>query len=73
MPEYGDVIDMARGPSGRIVVEIEPDLKAALYEALARDALTFREWLVRQATDYIEVNRQPSLFVLEKTGSRSRD
>ena len=64
---------MARGPSGRIVVEVDPALKAALYEALARDSLTFREWLIRQATEHIEASRQPTLFGAAQARKHARD
>jgi hypothetical protein len=53
---------VSRGPSGRIVVEIEPQLKAALYAELTRHGLTFKDWLVSQAKVYIYDGRQPSLF-----------
>jgi hypothetical protein len=56
---------MARGPSGRIVVEIEPRLKRGLYAELARNGLTLKDWLVVAAERYIADNRQPTLFASE--------
>lgn len=46
--------NMARGESGRVVVEVEPDLKSALYVALAADNTTLRAWFIREAGRYIE-------------------
>ena len=56
---------MSRGPSGRLVVELEPDLKHQLYVALSLDGLTFKEWLVGQVERYISEQRQPTLFAAE--------
>lgn len=52
---------MARGPSGRLVIEVDPLLKRDLHAALAAAGLTLKDWLVRQAADYIATRRQPSL------------
>ena len=56
---------MSRGPSGRLVVELETDLKQQLYSTLALDGLTFKDWLTDQATRYVENHRQPQLFAAE--------
>ena len=50
---------MAKGPSGRIIAEIEPERKRAFYAALAADGLTFKDWLKAKSEDYIERHRQP--------------
>lgn len=44
---------MARGTSGRIVVEIEPALKRALYSRLASDGRTFKDWATAQIEAYV--------------------
>jgi hypothetical protein len=44
---------MPRGRSGRIVVEVEPELKGRLHATLAMDGLTVKEWFVTRATDYV--------------------
>lgn len=56
---------MGRGPSNRLVVELELDLKRELYVALSQDQLTFKEWLKSQAQQYIATQRQPALFTAE--------
>lgn len=38
---------MARGPSGRIVLEVEPELKHAIYAELDRRGITLKEWFLR--------------------------
>lgn len=44
---------MPRSPSGRVVVEIDPELKAELYSVLALERLTLRAWLTREASAYV--------------------
>lgn len=56
---------MARGSSGRIVIEIDPSLKTDLYIALARESLTLRAWFVERAKTYLLARYQPSLFAAE--------
>lgn len=56
---------MSRGTSGRLVVEVEPELKRRLYSELSRDGLTLKDWLITQAERYIEERRQPSLFDMQ--------
>ena len=56
---------MSRGPSGRLVVELEPGLKQQLYSALALDGMTFKDWLTGQAERYISEHKQPQLFAAE--------
>lgn len=40
---------MARGDSGRIVVDIDPQLKRRLYSALALEDCSLKEWFIRSA------------------------
>lgn len=40
---------MARGASGRIVLEVDPDLKGELYVELARRGLTLKAWFIGEA------------------------
>jgi hypothetical protein len=67
---------MARGSSGRIVLEVDPPLKDRLYVELAREGKTLRSWFIEQAERYLERARQPLLFAAEpdahpwKTGRR---
>jgi hypothetical protein len=61
---------MARGQSGRIVIEVDPALKLELYAALARSNSTLKNWFVGKATRFCETQSQPDLFSSQqdKTG-----
>jgi hypothetical protein len=56
---------MARGDSGRIVVEIDPALKGALYVELARQGLTLKAWFTKQADRLVANGAQSQLFAAE--------
>jgi len=53
---------MARGESGRIVIEIDPALKRELYAALAMSGSTLKDWFVRSAEEHCANGIQRSLF-----------
>lgn len=57
---------MARGKSGRIVLEIDPEFKKKLYLELAKNDLTLKDWFLESAEDYINSFDQ-SLQVSEKS------
>lgn len=40
---------MARGSSGRIVIEVDPRLKNELYVELARGGMSLKAWFLREA------------------------
>lgn len=63
--------NMARGDSGRIVLEINPTLKDELYSALGRDGLTLKDWFLRHATDYLREKDQLKLFDLPIAAERA--
>jgi hypothetical protein len=52
---------MPKGVSGRIVIEVNPDLKTRLYAALASDDSTLKRWFIEAATTYLAEREQPSL------------
>jgi hypothetical protein len=45
---------MARGDSGKIVLEIEPAEKEKLYSAVKRDGLTMKDWFLQQMASYLD-------------------
>ncbi|WP_374834716.1 hypothetical protein [Paenochrobactrum pullorum] len=45
---------MAKGESGRIVLEIDPELKKNLYSVLAHEQQTLKYWFVDKAQKHIE-------------------
>jgi len=53
---------MSVGKSGRIVLEVEPELKQRLYSALALENKTLKEWFILSANDHIRSQLQPSIF-----------
>jgi len=61
---------MARGKSGRVVLEIDPEEKQRLYLALELEGKTLKQWFLEQATETIgQVNRQSLKPFLEKDAS----
>ena len=44
---------MAKGQSGRVVIEVEPALKRALYGALALESSTLKEWFTVKAKEHV--------------------
>jgi hypothetical protein len=53
---------MSVGKSGRIVLEVEPELKQRLYSTLALENKTLKEWFILTAVDHIRTQQQPSIF-----------
>jgi len=53
---------MARGQSGRIVIEVDPTFKLELYVALARSNSTLKDWFMDAAARFCETQVQPDLF-----------
>ena len=45
---------MSKGDSGRIVIEIEPELKRRLYSTLAMDSSTLKDWFIHCAESYVK-------------------
>ncbi len=48
---------MAKSESGRIVLEVEPELKRALYSILAMEQKTLKDWFVDKAQKHIKENK----------------
>ena len=53
---------VAKGNSGRLVVEVEPALKRQLYAALALSGSTLKDWFVTSAERYCDATTQSDLF-----------
>ena len=47
-------LTVAKGQSGRLVIEVEPAFKRQLYSALASDGLTLKAWFVEEAKRYLD-------------------
>jgi hypothetical protein len=52
---------MAKGVSGRVVIELDPDLKKDLYASLDQKGLTLKDWFIQNANRYVAEQVQPSL------------
>lgn len=52
---------MARGQSGRLVLEIDPLLKRRLYARVAGEGRTMKDWFLEQAERYLGGPEQQSL------------
>ena len=52
---------MAQGSSGRIVVEVDTQLKRQLYSVLASEGSTLKAWFVSAAKRYLDEREQPRL------------
>ncbi|MFL9895629.1 hypothetical protein [Paraburkholderia sp. RL17-381-BIF-C] len=63
---------MSIGTSGRIVIEVEPDLKRQLYSILARDGMTLKDWFLREAQSYLENQNQLQLELSAKEASMAK-
>jgi hypothetical protein len=62
---------MARGESGRIVLEIEPSDKEQLHSAVRKDGLTLKEWFVQQMHNYLHGSRASEESGSYKTKQKS--
>jgi len=49
---------MAKGVSGRVVIEIDPALKRSLYSALATESQTLKDWFIVAASAYLRGKSQ---------------
>lgn len=63
------------GNSGRIVIDIEPDLKRRLYAALSLSGITLKDWFRKSAAAYCDEQGQPSTprQVTYGTGQKKKD
>lgn len=52
---------MAKGSSGRLVIEIDPGLKQELYQALGDEGLNLKQWFLGNVADYLDRRVQPEL------------
>ena len=62
---------MSIGGSGRIVLEVDPQLKRRLYAALATDGSTLKAWFTKEASSYI--NRDRASYDSAFTNIRTED
>ena len=56
---------MPKGNSGRLVIEIDPELKSELYEALQQEGLTMKDWFLQNTDEFLKNRSQLSLLPQE--------
>ena len=61
---------MAKGMSGRLVIEIDPELKDELYTALNKEGLNLKQWFLLNTEQYLSNRSQMSLLLEENESSR---
>ena len=61
---------MPVGPSGRIVIEIDPNLKAQLYYALKSENVNLKDWFLQHVESYLANRTQLNLNLEEEHLSR---
>lgn len=49
------------GQSGRIVVDVEPDLKRRIYSALSISGGTLKDWFIKVAEELCDIRQQPAV------------
>ncbi|MDE0678804.1 MAG: hypothetical protein OXI11_01075 [Gammaproteobacteria bacterium] len=63
---------MAQGSSGRIVLEVDTELKRQLYSVLAAEGSTLKAWFVNAARRYLDQRAQPRLRFDRETIERGK-
>lgn len=58
---------MPRSKSGRVLIEIEPELKEELYDALQKEGINLKSWFLDNVQDYLSNRSQLKLFVTEES------
>ena len=57
---------MAKGDSGRIVLEIDPTLKKQLYSILALENKTLKDWFIFHAEQHIKDKKNELIKSIEQ-------
>lgn len=63
---------MSIGNSGRIVIEVEPEVKRQLYSTLAREGMTLKDWFLREAQSYMKTATQIPLNLTSDVNSENQ-
>ncbi len=60
---------MPKGSSGRIVIDVDPEFKTEIYDALAAQNCTMKEWFLAKAKRLCEDHHQPTLSLVAEPQS----
>jgi hypothetical protein len=62
---------MPIGQSGRVVIEIDPELKQNIYQSLKEDGSNMKDWFLKRVDEYMaEKSLQQELFTEEEQSGR---
>jgi len=61
---------MAKGNSGRIVIEIDPEVKQELYKALGSEGLNLKQWFLENVDHFLEERGNPTLPLFSEQNAR---
>lgn len=59
-------LKMSIGTSGRLVIEIEPELKQEIYASLKAKGLTLKEWFLLKSEELVNNNNKEDNEVKSK-------
>jgi hypothetical protein len=59
-------VEVSIGKSGRIVIEVEPDFKQELYDALGKEGKSLKSWFLANAEVYLGDKGQIALSLSEE-------
>lgn len=60
---------MARGTSGRVVIEINPEIKQELYEQLDKENSNLKAWFLAHVDDFLRGKQQLTLGLTHTSSS----
>jgi hypothetical protein len=61
---------VAVGDSGRLVIEIDPDLKKQLHQTLKEDGTNLKDWFLQHVSSYLEEKSQQTSLFQERDNSK---
>ena len=64
-----EVLVMARGISGRIVIEIDPETKNALYQQLEYENSNLKTWFLTHVEEFLKGKQQLTLGLVPHSSS----
>ena len=64
--------NMSRSSSGKVVAILDVSLKADLHSALAKEGLSFKQWVTMQAKNFINERMQYSKHQMPTVGLRDQ-
>ena len=64
---------MAIGASGRIVIEVDPELKNELYDSLKKEGLHMKDWFLANAKEFLKNRSQLSLQFIKDNKEQEKE